>query len=61
MGIHTIAECAETSEVLQELKVLRVDFAQGFGIGRPFPLSRCLGNLRKPPKREQSLDAQCIA
>jgi diguanylate cyclase (GGDEF)-like protein/PAS domain S-box-containing protein len=61
MGICTIAECAETSEVLQELKVLRVDFAQGFEIGRPFPLSRCLGSLRKPSKRDQPLNARCIA
>jgi len=61
MGIHTIAECAETSEVLQELKVLRVDFAQGFGIGRPFPLSRCLGNLGKRPRRDQPVDTRCIA
>ena len=35
IGIQTIAELAETDEVIARLRELEVDFAQGFGIGRP--------------------------
>jgi diguanylate cyclase (GGDEF)-like protein len=35
MGIKTIAEFIESKEVLDELKKLNVDYAQGFFIGKP--------------------------
>jgi len=35
MGIKTIAECVETAETLSVLQDIGVDYAQGFGIGRP--------------------------
>jgi len=35
IGIQTIAELAETDEVIARLRELEVDFVQGFGIGRP--------------------------
>lgn len=35
MGIQTIAEAVEDEAVLQELRELGVDYAQGFGIERP--------------------------
>jgi diguanylate cyclase (GGDEF)-like protein/PAS domain S-box-containing protein len=38
LGIATIAECVETAVVLEELKRLGVDFAQGYFIARPLPI-----------------------
>jgi diguanylate cyclase (GGDEF)-like protein/PAS domain S-box-containing protein len=40
LGIATIAECVETAVVLEELKRLGVDYAQGYFIARPLPLSQ---------------------
>ncbi len=45
MGIHTIAEFVENQAILDQLRTLRVDYAQGFGVGRPVPLSQCLRSL----------------
>lgn len=38
MGIQTIAECVETTAIVEMLKSLGVDYAQGYTIGRPRPL-----------------------
>jgi diguanylate cyclase (GGDEF)-like protein len=38
MGIQTIAEFVENDAILAELRKIGVDFAQGYGIGRPQPL-----------------------
>ncbi len=38
MGIRTIAEFVEDAETLQALIDIGVDYAQGFGVGRPAPL-----------------------
>lgn len=38
MGIKTIAEYAENDAIIQELKHMGVDYAQGFGVCRPTPL-----------------------
>jgi EAL domain-containing protein (putative c-di-GMP-specific phosphodiesterase class I) len=35
MGLKTIAECVESEAVLRELELIGVDYAQGFGLGRP--------------------------
>lgn len=40
LGIATIAECVETAVVLEELKRLGVDFAQGYFIARPLPITQ---------------------
>jgi EAL domain-containing protein (putative c-di-GMP-specific phosphodiesterase class I) len=37
MGKQTIAECVENSAVLEKLKEIGVDYAQGYHIGRPRP------------------------
>lgn len=42
MGIMTIAEFVETEEVLEKLKNIGVDFAQGYGIDKPHPISEYL-------------------
>lgn len=38
MGIGTIAECAESQEVVDHLRKLGVDFAQGYAMGSPIPM-----------------------
>ncbi|MEM8843524.1 MAG: EAL domain-containing protein [Pseudomonadota bacterium] len=38
MGIGTIAECAESEEVVDQLRKLGVDFAQGYAMGSPMPM-----------------------
>jgi EAL domain-containing protein (putative c-di-GMP-specific phosphodiesterase class I) len=42
MGKQTIAESVEASEILDLLRVIGVDYAQGFGIARPEPFERML-------------------
>ena len=38
MGVKTIAEYVENNEILEKLKNIGVDFAQGYGVGMPQPL-----------------------
>ena len=38
MGLKTIAEFVENEDILHELYILGVDFAQGYGISPPYPL-----------------------
>ena len=38
MGIKTIAEYAETDDVVEALRALSVDYVQGYAIGKPVPL-----------------------
>ncbi len=38
LGIKTIAESAETQPILERLRVIGVDYAQGYAIARPEPL-----------------------
>ena len=40
LGIATVAECVETQAVLDELKRIGVDFAQGFYLARPLPIAQ---------------------
>jgi len=40
MGIQTIAEYVENEEILNQLKDMKVDFAQGYHISKPFPFSK---------------------
>jgi EAL domain-containing protein (putative c-di-GMP-specific phosphodiesterase class I) len=40
MGLQTIAEFVEDKAILQKLKELDVDYAQGYFIGKPFPLTQ---------------------
>lgn len=35
MGIKTIAEFGENERIMQELRAIGVDFAQGYGVGKP--------------------------
>ena len=42
MGKKTVAECVEQSIVLDKLRELGVDYAQGFAIGLPVPIDEIL-------------------
>jgi diguanylate cyclase (GGDEF)-like protein/PAS domain S-box-containing protein len=42
MGIQTIAEYVETREVLEKLRTIGVDYAQGFALGYPVPIDEAL-------------------
>jgi diguanylate cyclase (GGDEF)-like protein/PAS domain S-box-containing protein len=42
MGKQTIAEFVEDAQVLAELRRIGVDYAQGYGIGRPMPIDDLL-------------------
>ena len=43
LGIATVAECVETQAVLDELRRIGVDFAQGFYLAQPLPLEQLPG------------------
>jgi diguanylate cyclase (GGDEF)-like protein len=45
MGIATVAEYAETPEIVARLATLGVDMGQGFALGRPMPLADLLAEL----------------
>jgi EAL domain-containing protein (putative c-di-GMP-specific phosphodiesterase class I) len=38
MGIKTVAEYAENNAIIQELRIMGVDYAQGYGVCKPTPL-----------------------
>jgi diguanylate cyclase (GGDEF)-like protein/PAS domain S-box-containing protein len=40
LGIRTIAEFVESGEILERLRGIGVDYAQGYGIGRPAPVKQ---------------------
>ncbi|OED38804.1 hypothetical protein AB833_18270 [Chromatiales bacterium (ex Bugula neritina AB1)] len=48
LGIKTIAEFVETREVMQTLAGLSVDYAQGYYISKPFPLTDLLQDIQLP-------------
>lgn len=45
MGIQTIAECVEDEKILAKIKAIGVDYAQGYGVAKPCPLSH--GRLKQ--------------
>jgi EAL domain-containing protein (putative c-di-GMP-specific phosphodiesterase class I) len=42
MGLKTVAEFVESSEIAEELKVIGVDYLQGYSICKPIPLQEYL-------------------
>ena len=38
MEMQTIAELVENAEILEQLRIIGVDYAQGYGVGKPEPL-----------------------
>jgi diguanylate cyclase (GGDEF)-like protein len=47
LSIDTVAEHVETREIADELRALRVDYAQGYAFGRPQPLGEILRSLNE--------------
>jgi len=47
MGKMTIAEFVENDDIMRALADVGVDYAQGYGVGKPFPLSNL--NRSAPP------------
>jgi EAL domain-containing protein (putative c-di-GMP-specific phosphodiesterase class I) len=43
-GIGVVAECVEEAEVMGALKLLKIGYAQGFGVGRPEPIENLFKN-----------------
>ena len=42
MGKQTIAEFVENDEILEKLREIGVNYAQGYGVGRPQPIDELL-------------------
>lgn len=49
MGLQTVAEFVENEEILDQLRELGVDYAQGYHLGHPQPLSE-LDGVRMMPR-----------
>ena len=47
MGLRTIAEFVENEAIMAQLKLIGVDYVQGYGIGAPKPLSPFLEALTR--------------
>jgi diguanylate cyclase (GGDEF)-like protein len=52
LGIATIAEKVESAAVFAELRVLRVEFAQGYYLARPEPLALLLQSRQAAEQRQ---------
>jgi EAL domain-containing protein (putative c-di-GMP-specific phosphodiesterase class I) len=39
MGLKTVAEFVENNEILEKLRAIGVDYAQGYGIAKPTPMA----------------------
>jgi diguanylate cyclase (GGDEF)-like protein len=46
LGVETVAEYAENTAILEQLQAMGVDYAQGYGVELPRPLSEILTALR---------------
>jgi diguanylate cyclase (GGDEF)-like protein len=46
MEIETVAECVESDAIREKLLSLGVDYAQGFAVGKPYPLDAMLAELK---------------
>jgi len=46
LGIDTVAEYAETEPIVQRLRELGVEYAQGYGIEKPRPVAHVFATLR---------------
>jgi EAL domain-containing protein (putative c-di-GMP-specific phosphodiesterase class I) len=49
MGIKTIAESVENAETVCALKQIGVDFAQGYHLARPIPMTEAVARLTADP------------
>jgi diguanylate cyclase (GGDEF)-like protein/PAS domain S-box-containing protein len=49
MGIETIAEYVENEQIMKKLQEIRVDYAQGYGIEQPAPLTEIIRSSEGSP------------
>ncbi len=58
MGLETLAEFVENQAIMNRLAELGIDYAQGYGIGKPMPLEKYLDEIsniqRAPPGKGKS-------
>lgn len=54
MGLSIVAEYVGDEETAELLRAIDVDFAQGFGIGKPVPIADITERLRNAPKIAQA-------
>jgi len=45
VGMETVAEFVENGEIVKQLALIGVDYAQGYGIAKPRPLTELSGEL----------------
>ncbi|MFO1266731.1 MAG: EAL domain-containing protein [Rubrivivax sp.] len=60
LGIHTVAECAEDAAIIDELRRIGVDYAQGHGVEAPtplFPEPASMAAAARPPPRAAEVGA----
>lgn len=50
MNIETVAEFVENQEIVDELKLIGVNYAQGYHIGKPVPVAQAIALLTEQPK-----------
>ncbi|MDH5216428.1 MAG: EAL domain-containing protein [Gammaproteobacteria bacterium] len=60
MGKKTIAEFAESESIINKLQAIGVDYAQGYHIGKPFPLENLLKHHINKEELEIGLDLALI-
>ncbi len=53
MGLQTVAEYVETDDIAEDLKRLGIDYGQGFGLGKPVPMT---GYLERYAHRERRIN-----
>jgi Amt family ammonium transporter len=56
MGLQTIAEFVENQSILDELQLMEVDYAQGFHICEPFPITDLAHNSEWSATHPQGAD-----
>lgn len=54
LGISTVAEYAENAEIIERLRELGVQYAQGYGVEKPRPLMEVLNELRTRESGERA-------
>jgi EAL domain-containing protein (putative c-di-GMP-specific phosphodiesterase class I) len=52
LGLKTVAEYVENGRVLERLRDIGVDYAQGFGIAKPRPLGVPLKRINRPVEKQ---------
>lgn len=50
MNIETVAEFVENQAIVDELKLIGVNYAQGYHIGKPVPVAQAIALLTQKPK-----------